>query len=239
MITRAARISARKRNALIKHFSMDLTATDAAELANVSRPCANRWYRHFRETIYGAYRKAPRMSGQVEIDIGFFAGRKAKKDAALVRQLAGLPTAQIVGYRRRTAKDAKRKIMVLGILTRGGDVYTHPIERKDRVTLESVVRLVVEPGSTIFTDFEKGFDKLRLDRYKHESINHSLQYSDKKGKHINGVENFFHEARRNMGGKFRGVSRSTILLHIKEREWRYNNRGSVEPSLKKLLRAAA
>lgn len=237
MIVRAPRISVRKQSALAKQFCMDLTATDAAELAGVSRPCANRWYRHFREVIYAAYRKAPRFSGQVEVDIGFFAGRKARKDAALVRQLAGLPAAKIVSYRRRTAKDAKRKIMVIAILARGGEVYTHPIEKKDRITLESVVRLVVEPGSTIFTDFEKGFDKLRFDRYKHESINHSLQYSDKKGKHINGVENFFHEARRNMGGKFRGVSRTTILLHIKEREWRYNHRGGELKTLRSLLRA--
>ncbi len=235
MIVRAPRIPKAKQRLLFKYFVGDVNAKQAAEFTKVSRACANDWYRHWREKIYESLRRAPRFSGEVEVDIGFFAGRSSKKTSAYVRRLAGLPTAEIIAKRPQISKAEKKKIMVLGILQRGGDVYLHPIKRKDRVSLESVIRLVVEPGSTIYSDMEAGLSKLKLDGYRHERVNHSLEYARKGGIHLNGIESFWSRARGRMGRNFKGVPRSTLPLHIKECEFRENHRHDFEKSVKKIL----
>lgn len=219
---------------LLKCFCLDTNATQAAALAKVSRPTANRWYRHYREAIYHSLRRAPQFSGEVEIDIGFFGGRSKKKDSAMVRRLAGLPAASIIAKRPELSKIARRKVMVLGILRRGGDIYLLPIKRKDRVTMEATVRLVVAQGSTIYSDKEPALSKLKLDGYRHESVNHSLEYARAGGIHINGIESFWREARRRMGKNFRGIPRHMLLLHIKESEFRYNHK-DMRGVLRKLL----
>lgn len=238
MITRAPRISPKKKSSLVQCFLSDTNAVQAAELSRVSRPCANRWYRHFREIIYAASRRAPRFEGEVEIDIGYFSGRSSKKSAAMIRRLAGLPAASIVAQRRHIAKTEGRKQPILGILRRGGDLYLHPIMKKDRRTLEPIIRLVVEKGATIYTDQEKGLANLHLDTYVHQSVNHSLSYSLKNGVHINGIESCWSECRRRMARNFKGVPRSTMLLHIKECEFRFNHRHDLKKAFIPLLKAS-
>lgn len=250
MLSRLPRIPKRKQQLILKCFTNDVPAAAVAYsyhknakgerlkkdgIVDVSRPCVNRYYRHYRECIYKSLRRAPRFSGEVEVDIGFFSGRSSKKTSALVRRLAGLPVAKIVAHRKKLAKREQSKQMVLGILQRSGDVYLLPIKKKDRITLEAAIRLVVEQGSTIYSDFEQGFNKLHLDGYKHESVNHSIEYVSQKGVHINGIEGFWSEARGRMGRNFRGIPRSTLPLHIKECEFRFNHRNEMTRALKAVL----
>lgn len=250
MLTRLPRISKKKQQLIFNCFVKDVPATGVAYsyhktnkgevvkkdgIVDVSRMCVNRYYRHYRECIYKSLRRAPRFSGEVEVDIGFFSGRSSKKTSALVRRLAGLPAAKIVAQRKKLQKREQSKQMVLGILQRSGDVYLLPIKKKDLITLESAMRLVVEPGSTIYSDFEQGFNKLHLDGYKHESVNHSIEYVTQKGVHINGIEGFWSEARGRMGRNFRGIPRSTLPLHIKECEFRFNHRHDMTRAMKALL----
>lgn len=245
MITRAPRIPKKVQDHIFDCFVADLTAVQTVLLAQkrakklgkswrVSRPCVNRWFRHYRELIYKATERAPRFEGEVEIDIGFFAGRASKYTSAYVRRLAGLDAGRIVAKRKEIRKEAAKKQMVLGFLRRHGDIYLLPINTKSRTQLEAAVRLVVVPGSIVYSDMEKGLDRIRLDGYTHHQINHALGYVDQKGNHINGIESFWRETRRSMGKNFRGVPRSTLMLHIKEREFRYNNK-DVASALEKLL----
>ena len=74
-----ARIKPKKRDDLLKCFVNDLTATQAAKMCKVNRKTANHWYRYFREFIMSQCVKAPRMSGEVEIDQAFFRARKKKR----------------------------------------------------------------------------------------------------------------------------------------------------------------
>ena len=57
--------------------------------------------------------------------------------------------------------------------------------------------------------------------FKHYRINHSKLFSDKKN-HINGIENFWNQAKRHMR-KFNGVPKESFALFLKECEWRFNN----------------
>jgi len=104
----------------------------------------------------------------------------------------------------------------------------------DKGTLQPIVRLVVEQGSKIYTDRWGGFNELGLDGYTHTSINHSEEYMNQKGEHLNGIERFWAFAKNRMR-KFNGVPRATLPLHIKESEFRWNNRENLEKALKALL----
>jgi transposase len=46
-------------------------------------------------------------------------------------------------------------------------------------------------------------------------------FADKKN-HINGIENFWNQAKRHMR-KFNGVPKAHFLLFLKQCEWRFNN----------------
>jgi transposase len=51
-------------------------------------------------------------------------------------------------------------------------------------------------------------------------INHSKLFVDQKN-HINGIENFWNQAKRHMR-KFNGVPKENFWLFLKECEWRFN-----------------
>lgn len=246
MIVRTARISTKKVNALLKCFVMDVPASQASYyyqksadgtkkkikgFVDVSRPCANRWYRHWRELIYQSTRRAPRFFGEVEMDQSEFGGIGSKRlKALLARYKKVLPYEE---YQKK-AKIARseHKVNVFGIIQRGGDVYVQIIKKADKRTIQPIVRLVVEQGSTVYTDKWRGFADLGLDGYTHHSINHSEEYVNAKGQHSNTIESFWSFAHRRMR-KFNGVARTTLPLHVKECEWRFNNK-DVAKALKKL-----
>lgn len=219
MIVREPRISPRKKNILIRAFARDDTATSAADQAKVSRPCANDWYRHFREAIYASRTRAPRFAGEVEIDQAFFGGRGKKRHEAMVRQLAGKTRKQIL--RKTKKKRPENNIEAICFYQRQGDVYTHIVAKSDINTMLPLIRLVIEPGASIYTDKWPAFNPLEADGYKHFAINHSHEYKDRRGRHINGVDRFISFSKMRLI-RFFGISRVTMPLHIKECEWRWN-----------------
>lgn len=240
MITRAPRISAVKRNILMRCFASDLLAycrcdtgdRCAAKRAKVSPNTANLYYRHFRELIFKSLRKAPRFYGVVEIDQKAFGGRGSKRMKAYLKHLQkSLPYSEYMEKARIARKE--HKTLVFGILQRGGAVYVQSIKKADKRTLMPIIRLVVEQGSTVCTDKWRGFTDLGLDGYTHQSVNHSIEYSDRKGVHINGIESFWSFAQRRLT-KFNGIAISTFPLHLKECEWRYNTK-DIAKALKQLL----
>ena len=53
-----------------------------------------------------------------------------------------------------------------------------------------VKKLIDQVDSIVYTDGWKGYDGLVFNGYKHKRVNHSKQYSNRVGTHINGIENF-------------------------------------------------
>lgn len=229
-------VSKKKMQMLFKLFIADSTARTAAQVTGLHRNTVDLWYRKWREVIYIHVGRAPRFSGEIQIDQHEFGGRRKKKDSALVRQLAGLPEKEIIKRGKKLVRAKKEiKIKVFGILRSGGNVYTHIIKKEDAQTLIPIVHLVIEKGSTIYSDKWAAFNSLSIDGYTHHSINHSVEYVDKKGRHINGIENFWgwcdHRLR-----KFVGLPKSTFPLHLKECEFRYNNRQDIQKAIKSLIK---
>jgi len=128
---------------------------------------------------------------------------------------------------------------VFGIIERGGRVYTQVIKRMDRRTLMPVIHMIVEGGSTIFTDEWRSFATLKKEGYKHHKINHFRGYAKKTKDaniHTNNIEGFWSFAKRRLA-KFNGISRDTFPMHIKECEFRFNNRKDVLGAIRKAMAA--
>ena len=205
----------------MKCFATDVSATHAAVLVGVNRNTANTWYRMFREAIFAHQdNDTPFFSGEIELDESYFGGPRKKRHA---------------GDRRKRGRGAENKVPVFGVLKRNGKVYTQIIKNASKQELLPIVRQIVEKQSTVYMDKWKSYDGLVFDGYKHKRINHSKQYSNRRGSHVNGIENFWSFAKRRLA-KFNGVSRDTFLLHLKETEFRCNHKGGILKEMRRIMR---
>ena len=126
------------------------------------------------------------------------------------------------GGRRKgkRGRGAGGKIPVFGLLKRGGRVYTKIIPDASSSTLLPIIERKVVPDSIVYTDCWRGYNVLDISEFKHYRINHSKLFSDKKN-HINGIENFWSQAKRHLR-IFNGVPKGHFGLFLKECEWCFN-----------------
>jgi len=215
MYLRYCKLSRNKQLELIKYFVAGSTARIAADLVGVHRNTAVRYFHKLRENI--ALKQAQRsekFSGEVELDESYFGGvRKGKR-----------------------GRGAAGKVAVFGILKRGGKVYTQNIMDAKSETPMPIIRCKIKPDSIVYTDCWRSYNALDVSEFKHYRINHSKLFA-KKHNHINGIENFWNQAKRHMR-KFNGVPKQHFELFLKECEWRFNLGSPKEQlnDLKKLLK---
>jgi len=222
MPVKYTRLSKHKVNKILQFFCEDLSATQTARLVGVQRKTVDDWYKTFR-TILATFQEEQvhQSSGEFELDESYFGGPRKKLHAQ---------------DRRKRGRGAENKVPVFGIKKRDdGTVYTQIIENASKATLLPIVkRLVTSKDSIVYTDKWRGYDGLVFDGYKHFRVNHSKQYSNRKGTHINGIENFWGYSKQRLA-KFHGISRTTFYLHLKECEFRYNKKHDMLKVLKRGL----
>ena len=199
---------------LLRCFSEDLTATQSSGITGLNRNTVNRYYNLFRKKI-AAYQESINkpLKGEIELDESYF-GRKNK------------------GQRGRGTS----KTPVFGILKRNGRVYTQIIRNASPYEIRPIIKKFVRKGSVVYTDGWMAYDGLVLNGYKHYRIDHSsFEYSNRKGGHINGIENFWSFAKRRLS-RFNGIRRELFYIHLKECEFRYNERHNIYQKLIHILR---
>lgn len=104
----------------------------------------------------------------------------------------------------RTKEDgAAGKVAVFRILKRGGKVYTQAILAAKTDTLMPIIGKKIEPDSIVYTDHWRAHHALDISIFKHYRIDHA-QLLCQQGNHINGIENFWSQAKRPMS-KFNGI----------------------------------
>ena len=215
MYIKHCKLSRNKQLELIRYFIAGSTARTAADLAGIHRNTAIRFFHKLREKIAIEQQdRIERFCGKVELDESYFGGhRKGKR-----------------------GRGAAGKVAVFGILKRDGKVYTQIILDAKSDTLMPIIRQKIEPDSIVYTDCWRAYNALDVSEFKHYRINHSKLFANKHN-HINGIENFWHQAKRHMR-KFNGVPREHFNLFLKECEWRFNKGSPKEliVDLKKLLK---
>ena len=94
---------------------------------------------------------------------------------------------------------------------RGGKVYTKIIPDASGATLIPIVKGKVVPDSIVYSDCWRGYNVLDVSDFHHFRINHSKLFADRHN-HINGIENFWNQAKRHMR-KF-NPSRSMLRINL-------------------------
>ena len=198
---RKSRLSVYKQDRLLEHFVSGSTARTAAALVGVNKTTAAYFFHRLREIIVFEIERESHevFDGEIEVDESYFGGRRKGK----------------------RGRGAGGKIPVFGLLERGGRVYTQIIPDASSATLIPIIKRKVIPDSIVYSDCWRGYNVLDVSDFKHFRINHSLLFADKKN-HINGIENFWNQAKRHMR-KFNGVPKEHFGLFLKECEWRINN----------------
>ncbi len=198
---RKSRLSQYKQNRLTEHFVSGSTARTAASLCSVNRKTATFFFLRLREII--AYEleaeNEAMFDGEIEVDESYFGGKRKGK----------------------RGRGAAGKIPVFGLLNRGGKVYAKIIPDASGATLIPIIERKVIPDSIVYSDCWKGYNVLDISDFRHFRINHSKLFADRHN-HINGIENFWSQAKRNMR-KFNGIPTAQFGLYLKECEWRFNN----------------
>jgi len=159
----------------MEYFVAETTARTAADLVGINKATAALFYHKIRLVISTRI-KAETFAGEVEVEESYFGGvRKGKR-----------------------GRGAAGKVPVFGILKRAGGVYTVPLDNLKADTLIPIIKEKVVPDSIVYTDGFKSYDILDVSEFRHERIDHSKELVDKqdKGKHINGIENFWNQAKR-------------------------------------------
>jgi len=201
---RKSRLSKQKQNRLIEYFIAGTTARTAAALVGVNKSTSAYYFHRLRELIYEAVEHDVPFSGEIEVDESYFGGRRKGK----------------------RGRGAAGKIPVFGLLKRGGKVYTKIIPDAKAFTLIPIMQERILPDSIVYTDSLPSYNILDVTDFKHYRINHSELFADKQN-HINGIENFWNQAKRHLR-KFNGVPKDHFHLYLKECEWRFNNQDPVK-----------
>jgi transposase-like protein len=156
-----------------------------------------------------------KLGGEVEVDETFIGG-KARNMHAAKRAV------KITGTGR------KDKVIVMGILERGGKVRAKVVENRRKKEVQKNVREHVEAGSAIFSDELKSYDGLETD-YQHAVINHAIEYVN-GNVHTNGMENFWSLLKRSLKGTYVSVEPFHLFRYVDEQAFRFNNRGPMNDS---------
>ncbi len=201
---RRSRLSSYKQDKLIEFFIAGSTARTASELVSVNKTTASYYFHRLRVLIYENSEHLEMFTGEIEVDESYFGGtRKGKR-----------------------GRGAGGKVPVFGLLKRNGKVYTVIIPDAKSDTLLPIIREKVKPDSIVYTDTFRSYNALDVSEFKHYRINHSKLFA-KKHNHINGIENFWNQAKRHLR-KFNGIPREHFHLFLKECEWRFNHNDSKE-----------
>ena len=214
---RCSKISERKFLRVLRHFALDLTANKTAQLTGLTRKSVTTIFLKIRERIAAECERAsPFSSCEVEVDESYFGARRA---------------------RGKRGRGASGKTIVFGIFKRNGCVYTEIVPDCKKATLQAIIRGRVAAASVIHSDGWRGYDGLVDVGYsKHFRVSHGSNEFVRGTAHVNGIEGFWSFAKRRLQ-KFNGVSHQTFSLHLKECEYRFNNRNkNLYRELLKLLR---
>lgn len=210
MDLRRCRLTEKQQDRLAEFFVAGVTARTAADLLGVNRKTAAYFYHRLRQIIAQEVDRTSPLAGLIEVDESYFGGhRKGKR-----------------------GRGAAGKVPVFGLLKRGGRVYTAMIPSAKSTVLMGIIREKVRPDSVIYTDSLNAYDVLDVSEFHHQRINHSEQFVEAGKVHINGIENFWNQAKRHLR-RYNGIPKANFHLFPKECEWRFND-GSPAQLLKQL-----
>jgi len=177
---------------LLEFFALEVTARSAADLLEIHPNTVALFYKKIRQVI---------------------AHHLQDESNELFDGCIELDESYFGGIRKgKRGRGAAGKVVVFGILKRQGKVYT--------VVVPDTKASKIKPDSVVYTHSWRSYNALDVSRFHHERINHSTDFA--KGKnHINGIENFWNQAKRILR-KYNRIHKASFAFFLKECEFRFN-----------------
>ena len=188
---------------VLKLFCADIPARTVGGLTGLSVQGTQSLYDGLRLRIMAlTLAEARPFAGEVEIDESYFGARRV---------------------RGKRGRGAGGKTPVIGLLKRGGKVFTEIVENCSKQALMPIIEGQVLSEATVYTDGWKSYDGLVVGGYKHHRIHHHQNQFARGKNHVNGIESFWSFTKLRLA-KLRGIRAHYFFLHLKESEWRWNHR---------------
>ena len=154
----------------------------------------------------------PGFEGPVEVDETFIGGKAKNMHAAKRRE-------------RIHGRGAVDKTPVVGVKDRAsGKVAAEPTTDTTSATLTGIVSDTTRPGSTVFTDGDRGYDPLKEMGHLHAKVMHSVGEYVRGPVSTNGIENFWSGLKRTYIGTYHWWSDDHLHRYVDEHAFRYNQR---------------
>ena len=212
MKRRHSRLSSEQTRRLLEHFVAGTPARTAAELIEVNRNTATHFYHRLREVIAARLAHAGAIGGKGEVEVlGSYFGSPRK------------------GAKGRATP--KGNVPVFGVLTRGGRIHTVMLPNTREDTLLPILRTRINPDALVYTSTTQVSDALNRLGVRHRRVHKKDRFAPGPA-HLNGIENFWNQAKRHLR-KYNGIPSHHLHLYLKECEWRFNY-GSAGQLLKTL-----
>ena len=197
-----SRLGSEQIHRLLEHFVAGTPARTAAELIGIHRNSATLFFHRLREVIALRLDKSDRLASktalEIEIGIHVFDG------AGMLRPLPG-----VAG-----------RVSVIGLLRRGGRVYSAVLADVRLTTLLSILRERIDAGAVVYADRPDVHDALDALGVRHCGIDRAAPRRGRRA-HISGIENFWSQAERHLR-RYNGIPAHRFALFLKECEWRFN-----------------
>jgi len=202
-LRRQSKISDYKIKKILKCFSADLTALSTAKILGFNRKTVDRYFNIFRERILEySHNEIDKLTGEIELDESYFGARRV---------------------RGKRGRGAAGKTPVFGLLKRKGNVYVTVVKACSKEDLMPIIQGKILEQAKVYTDGWKAYDGLIVNGYDHYRVYHSDNEFVRGKCHVNGIESFWSFAKRRLS-KFNGIASGKFILHLKESEFRFNNR---------------
>ncbi|MDX8404291.1 MAG: IS1595 family transposase [Mariprofundaceae bacterium] len=192
-----------------------VAAKELQRQLGVTYKCAWRMANEIRKYM-GEVDGKPPLTGHVEIDETYIGGKRRKE----------------AGF---TGRGAKGKTVVMGILERGGEIFTKVVPNASRKSLLPHILENVPTSTRISTDEWQSYKVLPKLGYDHNTVEHSAKEYARGDVHVNSLEGFWAILKRSIYGTHVHVSQKHMPAYLAEFEYRFNMRHYPEHMFQRLL----
>lgn len=151
------------------------------------------------------------LEGTIEMDETFVGGKEKYKHAS-----KRIPRSQSIG-------PATGKIVVFGMVQRGGDIRLQKVANTRSKTLKPIVLSNVQHGATVYSDEAQQYKWMRQS-YEHNLVAHSLGEYVRDDVYTNSIEGVFSHFKRSIIGIYHKASDKHIDRYLTVFAWRWNRR---------------
>lgn len=131
--------------------------------------------------------------------------------------------------RKSAGRGSENKIPVVGIVERGGRIFTQVIPNVKKETLQPIIEAKVEKGAAVNSDELLSYNGLTQAGYEHKQVNHSQKVYVHFDTHTNTIEGFWGNFKNGVTGVHHHISNKYLNLYLAEHGFRYSHRNDVKP----------